>query len=112
MVYFLAQSSADLFRNPVLGATHKPCHFEKRVIVHGSWLMAVAHARCMASCKACSYLLRGLLNPHLHVVRQELPSREAVREVVRVADGHWAQSPHTFIAIHCAYGALAGACTL
>lgn len=39
---------------------------------------------------------------------QELPSREAVREVVRVADAHWRHSPHTFIAIHCAYGDLNG----
>ena len=36
---------------------------------------------------------------------QELPSREAVREVIAVADAFWAAHPDDYIAIHCAYGA-------
>ncbi len=36
---------------------------------------------------------------------QELPSREAVREVIAVADAFWAAHPDEYIAIHCAYGA-------
>ena len=48
--------------------------------------------------------------PHSNVLTssivQELPSREAVREVIDVADAFWADHPDEFIAIHCAYGAL------
>ena len=36
---------------------------------------------------------------------QELPSREAVREVIAVADAFWGAHPDEYIAIHCAYGA-------
>ncbi|GMH36228.1 hypothetical protein BSKO_04096 [Bryopsis sp. KO-2023] len=56
---------------------------------------------------ACLYeedLPRDLMYRHVRLIAKELPSRDHVKEVARIAEEFWQENPDGFVAIHCAYG--------
>ena len=66
--------------------------------------MLDSDARLSYAISLCESHQTGL-DLDLMLCEQELPSREAVRDVIAVADAFWAAHPGEYIAIHCAYGA-------
>lgn len=59
---------------------------------------------CNHSCLYTEDIPEGLGYQHISLVAKEVPARENILEVIKVAEGFWTEHPDQYIAVHCAYG--------
>lgn len=59
---------------------------------------------CNHSCLYTEDIPVGLGYQSVSLVAKEVPSREKILEVTKVAERFWAEHPDQYIAVHCAYG--------